>query len=61
MPGFLQVAAQANPLKHFLVIVQGSFLKDLSTSQVFAGIRPMLIIFTVTFTLAVVFVTKRLE
>jgi len=30
MPVFLQHLSQANPLRHFLVIIQGVFLKDIS-------------------------------
>lgn len=61
MPKVLQLVAEANPLKHFLIIVQGSFLKGLSAEMVFASVWPMLIIFFVTFTLAVVFIKGRLQ
>jgi ABC-2 type transport system permease protein len=61
MPEILQIAAEANPLKHFLVIVHGSFLKNLSAEMVFASVWPMLIIFLVTFTLAVAFIRGRLQ
>ena len=61
MPYILQLVAEANPLKHFLIIVQGSFLKSLSAEMVFASVWPMLIIFSVTFTLAVVFIKGRLQ
>ncbi|MEE4241014.1 MAG: ABC transporter permease [Desulfopila sp.] len=61
MPELLQAVSEANPLKHFLVIVQGSFLKSLSPKEVFLAIRPMFLIFFVTFTLAVVFVRKNLQ
>ncbi len=61
MPRFLQIAAEANPLKHFLIIVQGSFLKGLSAEMVFASVWPMLIIFSVTFSLAIVFIKGRLQ
>lgn len=61
MPDLLQIFAEANPLKHFLIIVQGSFLKSLTAEMVFASVLPMLIIFSVTFTLAVVFIKGRLQ
>lgn len=61
MPWILQIAAEANPLKHFLVIVQGSFLKSFSSAMIFANVWPMLIIFSVTFSLAVVFIKGRLQ
>lgn len=61
MPAVLQMVAQANPLKHFLTIVQGSFLKSLSAEIVFGDIWPMLLIFLVTFSLAVAFIKGRLQ
>lgn len=61
MPDWLQVVAQANPLKHFLVIVQGSFLKALPPEVVLANAWPMLVIFSITFTIAVLFVKRRLQ
>lgn len=61
MPIFLQYVAEANPLKHFLIIVQGSFLKNLSPEMVIANAWPMFVIFTITFSLAVVFIKGRLQ
>lgn len=61
MPGWLQVAAQASPLKHFLVIVQGSFVKALPPSDVFANAWPMALIACVTFSAALVFTQRRLQ
>ncbi len=61
MPKFLQYVAEANPLKHFLIIVQGSFLKNLSLEMVIANGWPMFVIFTITFSLAVVFIKGRLQ
>ncbi|MGB3211584.1 MAG: ABC transporter permease [Desulforhopalus sp.] len=61
MPALLQIMAEANPLQHFLIIVQGSFLKNPSPAMVFASLWPMLAIFSVTFTLAVVFIKGRLQ
>jgi ABC-2 type transport system permease protein len=61
MPEFLQMVAQADPLKYFLIIVQGSFLKNLSPAMVLSAIWPLLIIFSVTFTLSVVFIKGRLQ
>jgi len=61
MPGWLQVVAQASPLKYFLVIVQGSFLKALPASDVFAQAWPMAVIALVTLTLAAFIVQRRLQ
>ncbi len=61
MPQFLQYIAEANPLKHFLIIVQGSFLKNLSFELVLANGWPMFVIFIITFTLSVVFIKGRLQ
>ena len=61
MPDVLQVLAQAIPLKHFLIIVQGSFVKALPPSEVFANAWPMAVIAVVTLTAAVLFVRGRLE
>lgn len=61
MPPALQWLAEASPLKHFLVIVQGSFLKALPAAQVYANLWPLGVIAAVTLTLAVVMVQRRLE
>ena len=61
MPYWLQLAAQASPLKHFLVIVQGSFVKALPPSEVFANAWPMALIACVTFTAALLFTQRRLQ
>ena len=61
MPVWLQVIAQASPLKHFLVIVQGSFVKALPPSEVFANAWPMALIACVTFSMALVFTQRRLQ
>lgn len=61
MPPWLQVVAEANPLKHYLIIVQGTFLKALPTSEVFANAAPMAAIALVTLTAATVFVRGRLQ
>jgi len=61
MPVWLQVVAQASPLKHFLIIVQGSFLKALPPSDVFANAWPLAVIAAFTLTLATVVVQRRLQ
>jgi ABC-2 type transport system permease protein len=61
MPVVLQWAAEAIPLKHFLVIVQGSFMKGLPPAEVLANAWPMALIAVVTLGVATVFVRSRLQ
>ncbi len=42
MPEWLQWAAELNPLKHYLVVVQGSFFKSHGVGDVVANIWPLL-------------------
>lgn len=44
MPEALQRASQFNPLRHFTVIVQGVFLKDISTAAAFANLGKIALI-----------------
>jgi ABC-2 type transport system permease protein len=48
MPDYLQLVAQMNPLKHFLTIVLGSFLKSMTTSEILSSLWPMVLIGVVT-------------
>ena len=61
MPVVLQRLAECIPLKHFLIILQGSFLKALPPSDVFANAWPMAVIAAVTLTLSVLFVRSKLQ
>jgi ABC-2 type transport system permease protein len=61
MPGWLQVVAQADPLKHFLVIAEGLFLKGLPAGDVGANAWPLLVIATVTLIGAELFFRSRTE
>lgn len=61
MPRVLQFIAEASPLRHFLVIVQGSFLKALPGSVVFAHLWPLAVIAVLTLSTAVVVVKRRLQ
>lgn len=61
MPGWLQTATLANPLRHFLVIVKGIFLKAMPARFVFENMWPMLIIGVFTLTSAGWFFRRRLE
>lgn len=61
MPPALQLAAQFSPLKHYLIIVQGSFLKALPPAEVFANAWPMAALALVSMSVAVIFVQRRLQ
>lgn len=60
MPMFLQWLAQAIPLTHFLIIVEGSFLKAIPAGEVLNHVWPLGIIAGVTLSMAVFFVRGRL-
>ncbi len=61
MPVVLQWMAQAIPLKHFLVIVEGTFLRAMPASDIIANTWPLAVIALVTLSMAVVFVRSRLQ
>lgn len=61
MPAVLQWMAQAIPLKHFLVIVEGSFLKAMPVADIIANTWPLAVIALVTLTTATMFVRGRLQ
>lgn len=61
MPTLLQWLAQAIPLTHFLIIVQGSFLKALPLGDILASLWPLAIIALISLTMATVFVRGRLQ
>lgn len=61
MPPVLQWIAEAIPLKHFLIILQGTFLKALPPAEVLANAWPMLVIAAVTLATATAFVRSKLQ
>src|SRR3546814_311418 len=61
MPMLLQWLAQAIPLTHFLVIVEGSFLKAMAPGDIFASLWPLAMIALVSLTMATIFVRGRLQ
>lgn len=61
MPIVLQWLAQTVPLKHYLIILQGSFLKALTPGEIFANAWPMAVIAMVTLTVATWFVRSKLQ
>jgi ABC-2 type transport system permease protein len=48
MPDWMQLATQINPLRHFLVVTQGVFLKDLPLADVARNTFPLLLIAATT-------------
>lgn len=61
MPTVLQWLAEAIPLKHFLIIVQGTFVKALPASEVLANAWPMAVIALVTLSAAITIVRGKLQ
>ena len=61
MPDWLQTLTYANPLRHFMVIVRGSFLKGLPPAEVFAHLAPMAAVAACTLGAATLLFRKRLQ
>ena len=61
MPGWLQPLAMMNPLTHFLVIVRGIFLRDMTADLVAARLWPMALIALVTISAASWLFRRRMQ
>jgi ABC-2 type transport system permease protein len=61
MPKFLQWLSEGIPLKHYLIILQGSFLKAMPPEDIFSHAWPMAVIAAVTLTTATIFVRGKLQ
>ena len=61
MPAVLQWLSELVPLRHFLVIVQGTFLKALPPGDVFSHLWPMALIAVVSLCAATIFVRSKLQ
>lgn len=61
MPQVLQWLSNAIPLKHFLIVVQGTFLKALPPAEVAGLLWPMALIASFTLPAAGLFVRARLQ
>ncbi len=61
MPSWLGRATVVNPLRHFLVIVRGVFLRGMDWSDVARNVVPLLAIAAVTLTAATVLFRRRIE
>lgn len=61
MPDWLQPATMVNPLRYFLVIVKGVFLKDLPLGEVIRNTVPLALIALATLSAAAWLFRRRLE
>ncbi len=61
MPEWLQVISAASPLRYYLVIVRGTFLKALPPADILANAWPMALIALVTLSAAIVIVRRNLQ
>jgi ABC-2 type transport system permease protein len=61
MPDWLQTLTLANPLRYFLIIIKGVFLKDMSASTVLHYTWPMVIIAAFTLSASTWFFRRRIE
>ena len=61
MPRMLQWCAELIPLKHYLILVQGSFMKALPLSVMIQHTYPLLLIAIGTLSLSVFFVKRTLQ
>ncbi|WP_345780288.1 ABC transporter permease [Thermomonas sp.] len=61
MPVVLQWLAQAIPLTHFLIILEGSFLKATPPGALFSSLWPLALIAAISLALSTVFVRGRLQ
>ncbi|HZZ73889.1 MAG TPA: ABC transporter permease [Pirellulales bacterium] len=52
MPNWLQIITLANPIRHFMVIMKGLFLKDMPASEVALNLIPLTIIAACTLSAA---------
>lgn len=61
MPGWLQAVTLADPLRYFLVIIKGVFLRGLEPGEVMANTLPLAIIALVTLSAAAWLFRRRME
>jgi ABC-2 type transport system permease protein len=61
MPPWLRVVAQIDPLKHFLIIIEGLFLKGMGAADVLAHVWPLALIAAATLTGSAIFFRARME
>jgi ABC-2 type transport system permease protein len=60
MPDWLQTVTYLNPLRYFLVVAKGVFLKEMPFDVVFMNTWPMAVIALITLTIATLFFRRRI-
>ena len=61
MPNWLQWCTVINPVRWYMVIVKGVFMKGMGTAEVFLNCIPLALISTVTLTAAAIMFRRRME
>ena len=61
MPDWLQAVTEANPVRHFMVLMKGLFLKDMPFRDVVRSVVPLLAIASATLTTAGWLFRRRME
>jgi ABC-2 type transport system permease protein len=61
MPDWLQTVTLANPIRHFMVIAKGVFLKDMPAADVARSLVPLVLIAAVTLSAASWLFRRRME
>jgi ABC-2 type transport system permease protein len=61
MPRWLQVVTMVNPLRHFIVVTRGVFLKGMTCAEVAKNTAPLVLIAAVTLLLAAWLFRRRME
>ena len=61
MPDWLQTVTMANPIRHYMVIMKGLFLKNLPAVEVARRLVPLVLIAAVTLTAADWLFRRRME
>jgi ABC-2 type transport system permease protein len=61
MPYIFQAIDVVNPMKYYVIIAKGLFLKQMSAATVYANVWPMAAIAVITLTLAAVMFRRKME
>ncbi len=61
MPDWLQIVAQGNPAKHFLIVSEGVFLKAMPAAAILANTWPLMVIAAVTLAVSSLLFRSRME
>ncbi|SDK03379.1 ABC transporter permease [Aliiruegeria lutimaris] len=61
MPGWLRILAQGDPTKHFLIVSEGVFLKDMTVPDLWANTWPLAVIAIVTLGVSSALFRARME